>query len=195
MGINYPALLVNQITLPPYSQTLVDVTTQITNAKDLIFEPYGNHISKYIFTPHTLLNINDGKAKILLINGQNRQQTLSKNTRIGTISRDATFSIFTTAHNSNTSHHPSNENVTGSFQHSRNLPNRAVACNKDNSSRTTSDTYCHQCNEYFLSGNDLQKHLREQCYSEQIRKQIIESTTHIENRKTSISSSRHFMAK
>ncbi len=183
MGINYPTLLVNQITLPPYSQTLVDVTTQIANAKDLIFEPYGNHISKYIFTPHTLLNINDGKAKILLINGQDRQQTLSKNTRIGTISREATFSIFTTAHNSNTSHHPSNENVTGSFQHSRNLPNRAVACNKDNSSRTTSDTHCHQCNEYFLSGNDLQKHLREQCYSEQIRKQVNELTTHIENEK------------
>ncbi|CAF4574824.1 unnamed protein product, partial [Rotaria sp. Silwood2] len=34
-----------------------------------------------------------------------------------------------------------------------------------------------------LSGNDLQKHLRAECYSEQIRKQILESTKHIENRK------------
>lgn len=46
-----------------------------------------------------------------------------------------------------------------------------------------SDTQCHQCKEYFLSGNDLQKHLRAQCYSEQIRKQIHESTKHIDNPK------------
>ncbi|CAF1043422.1 unnamed protein product [Rotaria sordida] len=35
----------------------------------------------------------------------------------------------------------------------------------------------------FLSGNDLQKHLRAQCYSEQIRKQIFESTAHVKNPK------------
>ncbi|CAF4072684.1 unnamed protein product, partial [Rotaria sp. Silwood2] len=38
--INYPALLVQQITLPPYSQKLVDITCQVTNANNLIFEPY-----------------------------------------------------------------------------------------------------------------------------------------------------------
>jgi hypothetical protein len=59
----------------------------------------------------------------------------------------------------------------------------AVSCTTDNSNRITLDTYCHECNEYFLSGNDLQKHLREQCYSEQIRQQITESTAHIENPK------------
>jgi hypothetical protein len=35
-AINYPALLVNQITLPPYSQTLVDVTCQIENGQNLL---------------------------------------------------------------------------------------------------------------------------------------------------------------
>ncbi|CAF1257181.1 unnamed protein product [Rotaria sordida] len=39
-SINYPALLVQQITLPPYSQQLVDITCQVTNANNLIFEPY-----------------------------------------------------------------------------------------------------------------------------------------------------------
>jgi hypothetical protein len=52
------------------------------------------------------------------------------------------------------------------------FPNKAIT-----------DTYCYRCREYFLSGNDLQKHLRAQCYSEQIRKQIFELTAHIENPK------------
>ncbi|CAF4674253.1 unnamed protein product, partial [Rotaria sp. Silwood2] len=71
--INYPALLVQQITLPPYSQKLVDITCQIANANNLIFEPYERHISKFIFMPHTLLNINKNHAQVLLINAQNRK--------------------------------------------------------------------------------------------------------------------------
>jgi transposase InsO family protein len=181
--INYPALLINQITLPPCSQTLVGVTTQISNAENLILEPYGNHISKCILIPHTLLNVHDNKTKVLLINVQNRQQTLSKNTRIGTITRDTTFSIFTTTQNPNKHNPSSNEHFSRSPRYSQNSGRRAVSNKKDNSNGTTPNTCCHRCNEYFLSGNDLQKHLRERCYSEQIRQQIIESTTHIENPK------------
>ncbi|CAF4481457.1 unnamed protein product, partial [Rotaria magnacalcarata] len=46
--INQPAFLVNQTTLPPYSQTLVDITYRIYNDKDLIFEPQLNHLSNCI---------------------------------------------------------------------------------------------------------------------------------------------------
>ncbi|CAF3338721.1 unnamed protein product, partial [Rotaria socialis] len=109
--INQPALLVNQITLPPYSQTLVDITCRIYNDKDLIFEPQPNHLSNCILIPHTLLSIRNHQAK----------------------------------------------------------PNRKNICDR--------------CNEYFLSGNDLQKHLRTACYSDQIRKHIVESTKHIDNEK------------
>ncbi|CAF1532708.1 unnamed protein product, partial [Rotaria sordida] len=179
-SINYPALLVNKITLPPHSQTLVDITSQVTNANNLIFEPYDRYISKFIFIPHTLLNVNNHQAKILLINAQNRQQTLPKNTRIGTLSYDTTLSICTTIQNSTKPEPPSN------FQSSRKhkIPKiRAISYDKDNSNQTLRDNRCHQCDEYFLSGNDLQKHLRAQCYSDQIRKQIIESTAHIGNPK------------
>ncbi|CAF4209724.1 unnamed protein product, partial [Rotaria sp. Silwood2] len=78
--INYPALLVNQITLPSYSQTLVDIACKVNDANDFIFEPYQRHISKFIFIPHTLLNITKHQAKVLLINAQDRQQILSRNT-------------------------------------------------------------------------------------------------------------------
>ncbi|CAF4934097.1 unnamed protein product, partial [Rotaria sp. Silwood2] len=65
----------------------------------------------------------------------------------------------------------------------KHLRSRTVSFTKDNPNQLSLNTYCHRCKEYFLSGNDLQKHLREKCYSEQIRKQIIESTKHIENLK------------
>jgi len=136
-SINYPALLINQITLPPYSQTLVDIKSQVTNANYLIFEPYGRHISKSILIPHTLLNVKDNTAKVLLINAQDHQQTLSRNTRIGTISRNATFTIFTTTQNS--------------VQKS----NKRAVLSKDNSNQTTLNTYCYRCKEYFLSGNEF----------------------------------------
>ncbi|CAF4277101.1 unnamed protein product, partial [Rotaria sordida] len=184
--INYPALLVHEITLPPYSQKLVDITCQVTNANNLIFEPYERHISKLIFVPHTLLNINKNRAKVLLINAQNRQQTLSKNTRIGTISRDATYTIYATTQIP-TKHNPVlNERHQTSTRHYNKLKSRAILRKKDNSNQEKLNIICHHCSEHFLSGNDLQKHLRAKCYSEQIRQQILESTKHIENRKHQI---------
>ncbi|CAF4479732.1 unnamed protein product, partial [Rotaria sp. Silwood2] len=182
-SINYPALLVHEITLPPYSQKLVDITCQVTNANNLIFEPYERHISKFIFVPHTLLNINKNHAKVLLINAQNRQQTLSKNTRIGTISRDATYTIYATTQISTKHNSILNERHQTSTRHYNKLKSRAILRKKDNSNQEKLHIICHHCNEHFLSGNDLQKHLRAQCYSEQIRQQIIESTAHIENPK------------
>ncbi|CAF1415622.1 unnamed protein product [Rotaria sordida] len=181
--INYPALLVHEITLPPYSQKLVDITCQIANTNNLIFEPYERHISKFIFIPHTLLNINKNHAKVLLINAHNRQQTLSKNTRIGTLSRDATFSIYATSQVPTKNNSISNERHQTSTRHYNKLKSRAVLRKRDNSNQEKLNIICHHCNEHFLSGNDLQKHLRAECYSEQIRKQIFESTKHIENPK------------
>ncbi|CAF1241976.1 unnamed protein product [Rotaria sordida] len=181
--INYPALLIRQITLPPYSQQLVDIICQINNAHNLIFEPYERHISKFIFMPHTLLNINKNQAKVLLINAQNRQQTLSKNTRIGTISRDATYTIYATTQIPTKNNSILNEHHQTSTRHYNKLKSRAVLCKKDNSNQEKLNIICHHCDEHFLSGNDLQKHLRGKCYSEQIRQQILESTKHIENPK------------
>ena len=54
---------------------------------------------------------------------------------------------------------------------------------KNNTDHDNLETYCHRYKEYFLSDNDLQKHLRAQCYSEHIREQIIEFAVHIDNPK------------
>ncbi|CAF4452731.1 unnamed protein product, partial [Rotaria magnacalcarata] len=181
--INYPALLVHEITIPPYSQALVDITCKVNDANDLIFEPYEHHISKFIFIPHTLLNTNKHQAKVLLINAQDRQQILPRNTRIGTISHETTYSIFTTTDSPTTQNYFLNENFQRSSQNYKHFKSGAVLNKKDHSNSTKLNIICDLCNEHFLSGNDLQKHLRAQCYSDQIRKHILESTKHIENEK------------
>lgn len=181
-GINYPALLVNQVTLPPYSQTLIDVTCQIDDGENLLFEPHGNHASKFIFTPHSLVNVKQSRTKILLINAQNRQQTLSKNTRIGTFSREATLAIFATFPPSTGDQSPSREHLEHhSFSLGQSTTRAARA--EDNSHQGQTNISCHQCKEHFLSGNDLQKHLRAKCHADEIRQHIIKSTKHIENQK------------
>ncbi|CAF3260642.1 unnamed protein product [Rotaria sp. Silwood2] len=176
--LTIPDQLVHQITLPPYSKTLVNITCSVKNDNNLIFEPHPCNISKFILIPHTLLNINNNQAKVLLINTQNQSQTLSKNTRIGTLSCHSTYTVYATTQNS-----VSNENHKLRSQHYNEFKSRAVLDKKDTSNQETLNIICHRCNEYFLSGNHLQKHLRAQCYSDQIRKQIIESTRHIDNKK------------
>ena len=181
--INYPALLINHITIPPHSQRLVDVNTQITNEQNVLFEPYGRHISKLIFTPHSLSHITENKTIVLLINTHDRQQTLSQNTRIRTRCRNSTMTIHTLVDNVGMANSHSSLNHPQSNISSRSTQPRAVSVTEDNSNTIAVDNRCNQCNECFLSGNDLQKHLRAKCYSEQIRKHITDSTKHIDNSK------------
>ena len=162
---NYPALLLRDITLPPYSQTLVDITSQINNANNLIFKLCARHASKFVFIPHTLLNVQDNETKVLLINTRVRQQILSKNTRISTIYHNAACTIFITTPT------PVNNSTERAAQ------------SKSNSKHTTLNTYCYRCNESFLPGNDLQEHLRAKCCSDQIRKRILELTEHLNDSK------------
>lgn len=159
------ALLASQVTLGPHSQTLVDITTHISNASDLIFEPSHNHSSKFIFMPNTLVNVIDHRTRVLLINARDRSQTLSKHTRLGTFFRDSTLSVLSTF---------------DSYDISSDSSTNTTIClaTSDNS---ISEPYCTECHEYFLSGNDLQKHLRAKCYSDDIRKHILSATEHIDD--------------
>jgi hypothetical protein len=132
--------------------------------------------------PHLLVNVERNRTKILLINVQDRQQTLSKHTRIGTLSREATLSIFTTSFSSTNDHSPFHQHHEDLSPHPE-QPMIRAAHDEDNSNQEQMNTQCYQCKEYFLSGNDLQKHLRAKCYSDQIRQQITDSTKHIGNLK------------
>ena len=75
--------------------------------------------------------------------------------------------------NGNSSHHL---DLTKNFK-------KGLSCIQKNTDHDNLETYCHRYKEYFLSGSDLQNHLRAQCYSEHIRKQILELPVHIDNPK------------
>jgi transposase InsO family protein len=175
--LQYPALLANQITLPPRSQMLVEIKTQLANAVNLIFEPTEYHSAKLVFIPHTLVNVSNNTTRILIMNAQDRQRTLSKNTKLGTILQDPNLTECVTlvqpaaAKPTNTPHHSSTQSP---------VRTTIFAMNTDQTTENPQPR-CTECNEYFLSGNDLQKHLRAKCYSEQIRHHILESTSHIED--------------
>ncbi|CAF4541618.1 unnamed protein product, partial [Didymodactylos carnosus] len=57
---------------------------------------------------------------------------------------------------------------------------RAVQNTTDDSLQNF-NTECHKCHQKFLTGNDLQRHLRDTCYPEEIHKHIHELTAHIEH--------------
>ncbi|CAF3938407.1 unnamed protein product [Rotaria magnacalcarata] len=99
-----------------------------------------NHSFKYIprliFIPHTLLNINKHQAKVLLINAQDRQQILSRNTRLETISRETTYSVFTTTESLTTTNALLNKNFQRSPRSYKNFKNRDILNKKNNSNST-----------------------------------------------------------
>ena len=173
-SLQYPALLANETTIDPYSQILVDVQTQLTNAVNIIFEPNIQFNTRLIFMPHTFLNVSDNMAKILIINAQNSQRTLSKHTKIGTFSQEPELLACLTS-----TQRISNEKTI----EQRKLEPSPVLTIGNNSKASNLNLQCHECKEYFLSGNDLQKHLRAKRYSDQIRQRIVEFVKHIEDPK------------
>ncbi|CAF4547918.1 unnamed protein product, partial [Rotaria magnacalcarata] len=86
--IHLPILLIDEITLPPYSEKLINVKTAspIKNTIDVLFEPAHNLYSKQILLANAILKMENNTSQIMIINANDRQRTLSKNTKLGHIS-------------------------------------------------------------------------------------------------------------
>ena len=172
--LQYPALLIDQITLDPCSQTMVEVQTQLTNANNVIFEPNSQFNSQLMFIPYTILHISNNTTKILIINAQNNQRTISKHTKIGTFLQEPEVVACFISTQQNT-----NEETNNRREYRQSL----VLTTHEHTDTSNENLQCLECNEYFLSGNDLQKHLRAKCYSNQIRQRITELLKHIDDAK------------
>ncbi|CAF3346904.1 unnamed protein product, partial [Rotaria sp. Silwood2] len=85
--LNYPATLINHITLPPFSEKIVEAQVQHKNMTDVLFEPNSRLNNKALFTANALLNIENRTIKISIINATNRQQTLSEGTKLGIVTQ------------------------------------------------------------------------------------------------------------
>ncbi len=183
--LNYPVTLINHVTLPPFSEQMIEAQVQPNDMIDVLFEPNLRLKTKALFIATTLLNIQNGKIRISIINATNRQQTLSEGTQLGL----ATQILSSTS-------------VTISSNYLRERIPKGKACNKlipqgkaanriyelasmsTQASTSHGEQYkCRECQQHFATGNDLFKHLRDKCYPKEIREQINKLITHIDDDK------------
>jgi predicted aspartyl protease len=197
-----PILLIDEITLPPYSEKCVDVKilSPIKNDTDVLFEPTLNLNSKQILLANALLKMKNNKTKIIIINANDHQRTLSRNTKLGTISYQAesnNYLVLPILPNKTVDRLPQSLKLCSPTTYKRNnntlvgrscaqkIPEKRkvqfadVSCHiKHNDIQ---NHQCYNCQEQFLSRNDLQQHLRQKCYPSEMREQIENLTQHIED--------------
>jgi Reverse transcriptase (RNA-dependent DNA polymerase) len=178
--LNYPATLINHITLPPFSEQLIEAQVQPENMIDVLFEPNIRLKSKALFIASTLLNIRNGKIRISVINATNRQQTLSEGTKLGVATQILSSTSVTL---------PSeylNERIPKGKACTKLIP-QGKGANRINGSESMTQTStsqgeqykCRECHQHFVTGNGLFEHLRDKCYPMEIREQINKLITHI----------------
>ena len=191
-----PVLLTNEITLPAYSEKCIDITipSEANIITDALFEPSSNLYPKHILLTNALIAIRNNKSQVMIINANDRQRTLSRNTKLGNVTiQTGGYSCLILpmasakqACSSNDSQSKRNErNETRAVCSCATMPRRKgrvrmsdFSCGKDEQERQ--DQRCYVCKETFLTRNDLYRHLRESCYPKDMRDQINRLTNHIE---------------
>jgi hypothetical protein len=182
-------LLINQITLPPYSEKCIDVkiSSPITNDTDVMFEPAITLHSKQILLANALLKVKNNKSKIMIINATDHQRTLPNNTKLGTISYQPELSnciVLPILPNKQMMYERNNKTLVGrsctqKISEKRKIESAHFSCHIDHDD--IQHHQCYICQEQFLSRNDLQQHLRQKCYPSEMREQIEKLTQHIED--------------
>ncbi|CAF3826812.1 unnamed protein product, partial [Rotaria sp. Silwood1] len=86
--LQLPVLLADEITLPPHSEKCIDikVLSSMTSISEALFEPAAYLYPKQIFLTNALIKLEDNRSQIMIMNANDRQKTLSKNTPLGYIS-------------------------------------------------------------------------------------------------------------
>ena len=197
--LQLPVLLTDEITLPPYSEKLINVKTSspVKKLPDAVFEPAPNLYSKQILLTNAIIKVINNRSQIMVINANDRQRTLSQNTKLGYISYQVEWynylilPMLSEEENYQSTHRKS-------LMHKRNNTRKSGFCNMSPGEKSRvrfmdltcgeerpkeEQHQCYVCKEQFLSGNDLQQHLRQNCYPLEMRKQIEKLTQHIQDSK------------
>ena len=179
--LNYPVTLINYITLPPFSEQMIEAKLQHGNMMDALFEPNHRLQNKALFIACTLLNIKNNKIRINIINATNRQQTLSEGTKIGIVTQISSSVGLIIPQN-----YPE-ERIPKGKACAMLIPKGKEATISDGLEsmvmKIPKQHQCRECRRYFETGNDLFKHLRNKCYPDEIREQISKLITHISDDK------------
>ena len=179
--LNHSAIIINHITIPPFSEQLIEAKLAHGNTNTVLFEPNARLRRKALFTPNALLIVENNTIKISIINATNRQQTLSERTKIG-MATPISATIGSVVSENYSTERISKEKACAQLISKEKGANTDDEYDSMRNRITTSDKTSHQCREcdrYFNTKNDLFKHLRHECYPDDIREQIIKLTTHI----------------
>ena len=191
-----PVLLAEETTLPPYSERCITVKIGDNRNKitEGLFEPNDHLQSKQIFLTHAIVKIDDNKSRIMIMNTSNYHRTLSKHTRLGFVSNEGMNANYLTLpvltnnisqqRKSNQSsglkrNDPSGRSCRSISRHERVVQRTDYTCGMN--AKDSEEHECYVCRERHLTRNDLQKHLREKCYPNDIREQIAKLTSHVQN--------------
>ncbi|CAF3391711.1 unnamed protein product [Rotaria socialis] len=172
--LNYPATLTNHITIPPFSEHMVEAKVPQHNRIDVLFEPNPRLKNKALFIASALLHIEDKRIRISIINATDRQQTLSKGTKLGIATQIAASIGVTMPLNNVQERIPKGKAYIKLIQKGKeaNIISRLESKNMQMITSPEEQHQCRECKQYFDTGNELFKHLRIKCYSEEIREQI-----------------------
>ncbi|CAF4067171.1 unnamed protein product [Rotaria magnacalcarata] len=80
--LHLPILLIDEITLPPYSEKLINVktTSPIKNIIDVLFEPAHNLYSKQILLTNAIFKMENNRSQIMIVNKCENKSRNSHNT-------------------------------------------------------------------------------------------------------------------
>ncbi|CAF4803070.1 unnamed protein product, partial [Rotaria socialis] len=86
--LQLPVLLTDEITIPPYSEKCININilSPMINIPEALFEPATYLYPKQILLTNALIKLEDNRSYVMIINANDRQKTLSKNTHLGYIS-------------------------------------------------------------------------------------------------------------
>ena len=179
--LNVPVTLVNHITIPSFAERIVEAEVQRGNTMDVLFEPNPRLQQKALFTANALIGVKSNRVKISIINATNRQQTLSEGTELGTATGLSNSIAVIAANTCLGVHSPQR------FRQIELIPQGKVARMRGEqhgkaAQQMQPEPNWRRCREYrqlFTTRNELFKHLRDQCYPEQIREQIAKLAEHI----------------
>ncbi|CAF3904830.1 unnamed protein product [Rotaria sordida] len=152
--------LLDQITIPQYSESIITATVHLPDSSNLLFEPSSSFNQKAVILPTALITVTNSQTHLTIVNTTNHPYTLSSNTCLGTVSSSSLICAITSQH----------QFQSTQFQSSK------IHHRSPNSSHK-----CYVCHQRFLSQNNLFHHLRVQCYPPELRHQIETLTRHIDS--------------
>ena len=183
--LNYPVTLINHITIPSFTEQIVEARIEPGNTIDVLFEPNPRLRQKALFTACALIGASNSRIKISIINATNRQQTLSEGTTLGMATGLSNY-IATIATQERPGKHNTEESMYKELIPQGKVARQLSEQGWENSQRPNPEPERHQCREWqheFGNRNELFKHLRDKCYPDEICEQIGKLTEHMEDAK------------